>query len=87
MSAIEGFCDVRTELAESQRQDGEVPLISSSGITGRHSEPKLSLRLMLGATLMWRWSHERRPRCGGLAGRERRGRIKNGIAAVVAGAR
>ena len=28
------------DLPESQRQDGEVPVVSSSGITGHHSEPK-----------------------------------------------
>ncbi len=28
------------DLPDSQRQDGDVPVVSSSGITGRHSEPK-----------------------------------------------
>jgi len=28
------------DLPASQRQDGEVPIVSSSGVTGRHSEPK-----------------------------------------------
>ena len=28
------------DLPDAQRQDGEVPVVSSSGITGRHSEPK-----------------------------------------------
>ena len=28
------------DLPQSQRQDGEVPVVSSSGITGHHSEPK-----------------------------------------------
>jgi type I restriction enzyme S subunit len=28
------------DLPDSQRQDGEVPVVSSSGITGHHSEPK-----------------------------------------------
>ena len=28
------------DLPDSQRKDGEVPVVSSSGITGRHSEPK-----------------------------------------------
>ena len=28
------------DLPNSQRQDGDVPVVSSSGITGRHSEPK-----------------------------------------------
>jgi type I restriction enzyme S subunit len=28
------------DLPDSQRQDGNVPVVSSSGITGRHSEPK-----------------------------------------------
>lgn len=28
------------DLPESQRQDGEVPVVSSSGITGHHNEPK-----------------------------------------------
>ena len=28
------------DLPASQRQDGDVPVVSSSGITGRHSEPK-----------------------------------------------
>jgi type I restriction enzyme, S subunit len=28
------------DLPESQRQDGEVPVVSSSGITGYHNEPK-----------------------------------------------
>jgi len=28
------------DLPDSQRQDGDVPVVSSSGITGRHSEPR-----------------------------------------------
>ncbi len=28
------------DLPDCQRKDGEVPVVSSSGITGRHSEPK-----------------------------------------------
>ena len=28
------------DLPEAQRQDGEVPVVSSSGITGYHNEPK-----------------------------------------------
>ncbi|TRZ90753.1 MAG: restriction endonuclease subunit S [Rhodocyclaceae bacterium] len=28
------------DLPDSQRQDGEIPVVSSSGITGHHSEPK-----------------------------------------------
>ena len=28
------------DLPESQRKDGEVPVVSSSGITGYHNEPK-----------------------------------------------
>jgi len=28
------------DLPDSQRQDGDVPVVSSSGITGRHNVPK-----------------------------------------------